>query len=654
MNFSSNFNFHSFSKLYPNNNQYTNLRYFQKTPNNIILNNPYLIEEISKSEDNNYFNSLTKEQLSSLKLYKFNPIKTNKENEIEENIDKSSFILTKELINIDFEKMIKNNDNESIKKYLPQMMFEKYNTKDLPNPKNVKLKSLLIKYQESLRYLSNLEKKMNKFNSLLDQHAKKVINEELNNYGKEKTVNKQLEENDKTINKLFNKIDKYKNIINLANKNKKRSLASFVLIIKDNDNNFYCDLCPNEIFESYKEVQIHSLSKHEHILKLRKKNYEINNNLTSSYNIEQKYLDTKMKNIQEEFDTFIQTMNINKENENNFKNKNDNYLENEEIFDIDTNKQINDNNLMILEKKINILEENQSKNQEMLLKNLDDFKKEIFTQLKNLQNNQSLFFEEEKNNKNIKNEIGKNLNDIKIENDKNFINNISSMNNKNNITNKNDITDNNIFQLGEKYQENTSIIESYNYNFNKDDNDINSNNINQMKNKNNIYIPPKEENNFITNKEPNLNNKDDNNNKIGKNKNKINIEKVNQPNFEMNPNNKLEQDLNNFAKKYYEREKNILFTQKINQPGFDENYKILDENKISENTEIKKENDFIEKLNDKYNLNKEDLTKSSYNNIINEIINKNENVQNENYKAYFNNIISFLEINKDLNNSIIK
>jgi hypothetical protein len=624
-----------------------NLRYFQKTPNNnLIINNPYSIEEISKSEDKNYFNSLTKEQLSSLKLYKFNPIKTNKENEIEEeNIDKSAFIPTKELLKIDFEKMVKNNDNDSIKKYLPQMMFEKYNTKDLPNPKNAKLKTLLIKYQESLRYLLGLEKKMNKFNSLLDQHAKKVINEELNNYGKEKEVNKQLEENDKKINKLFKKIDKYKNIINFANKNKKRSLASFVLIIKDNDNNFYCDLCPNEIFESYKEVQIHSLSRHEHILKLRKKNYEINNNLTSSYNIEQKYLDTKMKDIQEEFDTFIQTMNINKENENNFKNKNDNYLENDENFDIDINKQINDNDLIILEKKINILEENQSKNQEMLLKNLDDFKKEIFTQIKNLQNNQSLFFEEEKNNKNIKNEIGKNLNDIKIENDKNLINNnISSTNNKNNITNKNDITDNNIFQLGEKYQENTSILESYNYNFNKDENDISNNNINQMKNKNNIFIPPKE-NYLNTNKEPNLNNKD---------KNKINIEKVNQPNFEMNPNNKLEQDLNNFAKKYYEREKNILFTQKINQPDFDENYKILNENKISENTEIKKENEFIEKLNDKYNLNKEDLTKSGYNNVINEIINKNQNVQNENYKAYFNNIISFLELNKDLNNSIIK
>ena len=242
-------------------------------------------------------------------------------------------------------------------------------------------------------------------------------------------------------------------------------MASFVLIIKDSDNNFYCDLCPNEIFESYKEVQIHSLSRHEHILKLRKKNYEINNNLTSSYNIEQKYLDIRMKNIQEEFDTLIENINTNKENEDIFKNKNDNNnLENEENFDINTNQQISDNDLIILEKKINILEENQTKNQEMLLENLNNLKKEIFSQLKNLQNNKSLFYEEENNN-NIKNEQTKDLNDIKKENEKNIINNLQ-MNNKNNITNKNDITDNNVFELGEKYQENTSILESYNYNFN--------------------------------------------------------------------------------------------------------------------------------------------------------------------------------------------
>ena len=652
MNFSSNFNFHSFSKLYPNNNQFMNLRYFQKTPNNnLIINNPYSTEEIYNSEDKDYFNSLTKKQLNSLKLYKFNPIKISKEKDEEENIDKSSFIPTKDLLKIDFEKMVKNNDNASIKKYLPQMMFEKFNTKDLPNPENSKLKPLLVKYQESLRYLSNLEKKMNKFNSLLDQHAKKVINEELSNYGQEKSVNKKLEENDKKINKLFKKIDKYKNIINFANKNKKRSLASFVLIIKDSDNNFYCDLCPNEIFESYKAVQIHALSRHEHILKLRKKNYEINNNLTSSYNIEQKYLDTRMKNIQEEFDTLIENINTNKENENIFKNKNDNNnLENEENFDINTNQQISDNDLIILEKKINILEENQTKNQEMLLENLNNLKKEIFTQLKNLQNNPSLFYEEEKNNNNIKNDQTKDINIIKKENDKNIINNLP-INNKNNTTNKNDITDNNIFELGEKYQENTSILESYNYNFNKDENDVNNNNFNPIKNKNPIFNLQKEEN---YHEEANLNKIDNNKYIPDKNKNKINIEKVNQPNFEVNPDNKLDPNVNNFAKKFYEREKNVLFTQKINQPDFSENYKILYEKKISENTEIKKEENLIEKIKDEYNLNKEGLTKSGYNNVINEIINKNENVQNENYKAYFNNIINFLEINKDLNNSIIK
>ena len=131
---------------------------------------------------------------------------------------------------------------------------------------------------------------------------------------------------------------------------------------------------------------------------------------------------------------------------------------------------------------------------------------------------------------------------------------------------------------------------------------------------------------------------------------------MNQPNFVINSTNELvEPKVNNFAKKFYEREKNILFTKKMNESGFSENYKILNENDVnSENKEIRKENDLIEELNEKYNLNKQDLSKSGYNNIINEIINKNENVENEKYKAYFNNIISFLDINKDLNNSIIK
>ena len=96
MDISSNFNNHSFSNIYPNNKQVFNLRYFSKDPNNnLTLNDIYSGNGMSKSEDKDYFDKLTKEQLNSLKLYKFNPIIRNKEMYEEEINDKSSFIPTK-------------------------------------------------------------------------------------------------------------------------------------------------------------------------------------------------------------------------------------------------------------------------------------------------------------------------------------------------------------------------------------------------------------------------------------------------------------------------------------------------------------------------------------------------------------------------------
>ena len=163
MNFSSNFNYQTFSKIYPKNNQVFNFRYFPKdSNNNLVLNNPYSKEELSKTEEIDYFDKLTKEDLNSLKLY--NPNIKSKENEKEEeNYDKSSI---KELVMKDFEKI---KDYDSLKKYLPQMISQNYQNKGLS--KNSQIKPLLKKYQEILNYLSNLEKNMNKFNSLLDQHT---------------------------------------------------------------------------------------------------------------------------------------------------------------------------------------------------------------------------------------------------------------------------------------------------------------------------------------------------------------------------------------------------------------------------------------------------------------------------------------------------
>lgn len=646
MSFLPNFNFHSFSKNNQQNNQFLNLRYFPKeTNNNFLLNDFYSPKETSKSEDYDYYNSLTNEQLNSLKLYKFDSnIKTmKKEENEEENYDKSSFIPINKLLNNDFEKMVENKDFDSIKKLLPQMTFQNYRNKDLPNPKNSYMKPLLVKYQQVLKYLLNLENNMIKFNSVLDQNAKKAFSPELNNLEKEKSYNKKIEENERKINLLLDKINKYKNKIILENKNKKRPLASFVLVIKDIDNNFYCDLCPDEIFKSYRDVQIHSLRKHEQILKLRKQNYERNNNnfdipSNNKNNLEQKYLDTKMKYIEDELGTFVENLNKYQKEKILLNNAQNNKLEKDENIKDEKDKTTNDSDLVILEKRINNLEEIQKKNQESLLENFNSFKNEIFSQIKDFKNKQKLLIEKAKTQiinkeQNIKiNDVNNNIN-MNLDNN-NPINNMDSTINKNKINNTN-IND---MELGEVYQENTYSMDSVDLIFGKGKNDIS----NQIKMENLTKINSE-----------NIINEDEKEN-INDNELKIIPEEINIPNFKINNNNKIEPKIYNFAKKFYDREKQILFTKNLKQSKISENYKILEENNEKQNSNLIKEDELIKELNDKYKLNESNISENGYKNIINEIINKNENVQDANYKAYYNNILSFLEINKDLNSSIIK
>ena len=291
---------------------------------------------------------------------------------------------------------------------------------------------------------------------------------------------------------------------------------------------------------------------------------------------------------------------------------------------------------------MNILEDNQKKNQDILLENLDEFKKEIFSKIKNLKNNQPVVFEETKD---IKNKSKENLSHIK-ENLKNINNNFPINNLKHSIHER-DI-DKLDFELGKNYQEDTSIFESYNNYLKKEENDK-GNKYNIKDKVINIFNPMNKGNDYFnTNKESNLNKKD-NYEVTNKNQIKINSGNKNKLKFEINPDNILNPNINNFAKKFYDRESNILYNQKINGNNICENYKILGESKNVEYKEKNKEDDLIKKLSEEYKLNEQNLSKSGYNNIINEIINKNENVKNENYKTQFNNIISFLEINKDLN-----
>ena len=641
MNFSNYFNNNTLFKTKTQNSHFLNMRYFpQNTNKALILNNINSNSQAFKSNDNYNFDNISNPNLNSMKLYKFDTQKNKNDSEEEEKIDKSKFIPIDELINKNFEEMSKSQDISKLKKYVTQMAFQTYKKKDLPNPDNLRLKKLVSKYQDLLKYLLSLEKNMNKYNSALEQNNKKLFNPDLDNFEKEKKVNNQIEKNAQKINYLYQKINKYKNIIIQAKKNIKRTLASFVLIIKDDNNNFYCDLCPNNIFRTYKEVQIHSLKVHKHILQLRKKNYEINNNLISpKENLEDDYLNNKMKYIEDELVTFIEDLYKNKTNEIKLKNKNDNNKENNEN-EKEIEKNINDNDMFILEKKINILEENQKRNQEMLIDNLNKFKTEIISQLSELKQNHNLIYTQPKFDIINKNETIK-MNDINN-------NNINNENNilKNNLNNNDEKENNDSFHLGEKYQE-SSILESLNNNLNKNDRENNRLKSEKLTNNNtNLF---KNEKYFIINEEK----ENENNLNINK-KPKINLGKVTNPTFKINRDNKLQPDINNFVSKFCEREKNILFKENMVESHYQEKYKILEENDNNKIDESKKEEELIEELKNKYNLNKEDLDKSEYNNIINDIINQNQNNQNEQYKAYFNNMLTFLDINKDLATSIIK
>ena len=422
--------------------------------------------------------------------------------------------------------------------------------------------------------------------------------------------------------------------------NIKISLSNLKKILKELwHNNFYCDLCPNNIFKTYREVQIHSLNAHRNILELRKKNYEIENNLKPQKdNIENIYLDTKMKYIENELITFIENLYKNNANNRIIKNDNDNKNENEENEkEIDNN--INEKDMIILEKKINILEENQKRNQEMLMNNLNEFKSDIISHLKELKQNHNLIYIQPKIDIINKNETIK-INNIKnIEKD-DFTNNNNPINNLSNLNNNEN--NNNNLSLGDKYEE-SSIKESTD--INKNDNNDENNKLKSEKFKNNIE-PLKNEKNLMNHQEKNMNN---NNNKI-----KINLGKVTNPIFEINKDNNLQPDINNFVSKFCEREKNILFNENKLEEDLKENYKILDRSDNNSSIEIKKEEELIEELNNKYKLNEDDITKSEYNDIIKDIIKQNQNAQNEQYKAYFNNMLTFLDINNDLATSIIK
>ena len=593
MNSSRNFKFHRFSDIPFNNRSLEMSKYFSKTNNeNTFRNNIY--NNLETNIENPQNKSLTAEQLKFLKLQQFNnnnnnisiETKNNKYNLEEQN---KPFPI-KEIINSDFEKLLKIRGINIIKQYIPQMVYENLDNINIDIINKNKL--LLYKYQQILQYLFQVEKNMNQFNNILESSQKDMYNSKSNLIDKELKYNRIIDENNNKIFNLEKKIDIYKKILISVNLGTNKPINNNVLDIHDEKFNYYCDVCPDKVFNSYQEVRTHYMNEHKNILKIRERNNKSLNDITiNNEDYEKFYFDKQLNSIKEELKYLIYSQDYDK-NKNVLK-KNDKkilfYNYNQD------NKNLSSKNLKtgISEEENNNIDQN-----EIDIDNFDNRLNEFEKIQKNyndtLQNNFN----------NFKNEIFAQLQNLKIQN----INN-NNINNINNITNINNI--NNYTQLGINYNDDTIN----NTTFFKNSVNNNTNNINI---KNNIFF--------------NMNNiNNDNNNKNENN----NINNINKP--------KIKDFMNTFS----ERENKLLFTQEFNElSDLCKDYNILkDKNNNDENISNKTE-ELIGKINNQYNINDNNMTKEEYKQIINDILNNNEKLIKKNHNFF--DLLSIDKIKNDI------
>ena len=666
MNTSRSFKFHSFSDYPTNNTSLEISRYFFKSmDNNLLSNNFEEDENKEKKEKKNIPNYFLTTNLS----YDF----SNKNKEL---INNNEFPV-KEIINSDFEKILKLNGTSKVKNYLEIMTYQNLNNNfNLNSKNNFQLILLLKQFQQILQYLLDSEKKITQFNNSLNQSEKEIYIEKEQLINNELKINKILEENENKIIKLENQINIYKKIILTATEGiQSKPLVYNVLDIHDDDNNYYCDICPNKIFKSYQDVQIHYIDEHRKILKIREKNCRNLNYISiNNINYEQFYFDSKLNNVKNEIQFLLYESNANKKKDyNNILNESKN---NFNLSQKNLNNNINQNefDMQDFENKLKYFENLQKKHNDNLKKSFSNFQNEIFSQLKNIKNNKPIIISNIIQD-DIKNDINYNLKKDVIQYNINYkINNDINYNIKNDLNNKNKDCNNNknINNLGQSYFLQDSINDEVNIK-NNYINYINNNNINNNNLNNNKFEEKYINTNIISNEKGEINNNINKNNE--KNINLINIlndiekdekkEEINSNNMKEenninlkmnNINNKNYTIIKNFAENFFERENKILFGKthyKIKDLA--DNYKILN-NQNKENN-INKTSQLIEELNNKYDLNdRNKKAKEQYRKIINDIY-KNNNLANNliqnAHHNYFNNLLEKMDLKKYLDNNIV-
>ena len=610
-----------------NSNTYRNLqkiRTFQNKLPNIILNNNNIntqsyqfttkysanIPKITKTfqlTNNNYNNKL---------LYSDNNI-----------VGLSNFPL-KQLTNIDFESILYNGDLTQIDKFLPQML---YNNLSFSNNNHFTL--VIKKFQTILRFLfSEQEQLLNNNNAIEDLFNNKNsnLNKKIKQIEQEDYRTKNLLNlNQKQIGRLIKKINNYKNIL-ISSGNEKYIPNKKLLYYIRKDGLFTCQICRSKIFKSYEDIHAHFIK--EHFSSYDNKNIIYNNNTNKKYfenqlNIFKNELKTTLLDIKKQYDEDDNkkddNIKIENKNNNNFYRTNNRYetntnqghksmssnkLANFNNFNLNSNNDIN----LYLEK----LENEQKKHYTKLNDDLNQLKKDILNEIKNIAISQPI----SDNNKNIINIIEKKT--IISDNNNNNLKNIKD----NNFLFQNDFNNNNNIKNQEN-DKNYNINIHINNNNNNDNNDINNNFDNNINNINNNEDNNKNEFNDKNKIEENIKksiNISNNNDNINNDNNNINI------NLNINQSDKQEINISNNKPK-------IFTTSKYNPQIV-----IKEESGINESSII----------NNNINNNNKDESKITYTPAGNPSLINNSKF-NDNPYSIDKKMLSTSKIGDSINNNIV-
>ena len=217
----------------------------------------------------------------------------------------------KEIISLDFEKIIMAGKISLIEKYFPKMRFQKFKSSANPN-----LALLLSSFQNLLNYLFSLHDKAIYSNNQIEE----LINDKNSDLNKKKTkIENKIEDtkheilsNSLKVKTLQNKIKKYKTVL-YSTGNQNLIPNDFApLDIHDDNGIFYCEICPYRKFRSYEKVHAHYVKHH---LNLDRMKYQSQRN----FNFEKYYFESKLNFIKDELKSTL--ININTDRKDDLDNK---------------------------------------------------------------------------------------------------------------------------------------------------------------------------------------------------------------------------------------------------------------------------------------------------------------------------------------------